>query len=118
MSFPARLRHSGGAQKESKRNYVRDPKERNRIHDQVSFLVVQPVIWLIRLYQLLLSPLLGERCRFYPSCSRYAVEALKTHGFFMGIWLSLKRIIRCHPWCDGGLDPVPVRTEKKVSGCP
>lgn len=118
MSFPDRLRHCGGAQKEPRRNDVQCSKERNRILGGVSFLVVQSLILIIRLYQLLLSPLLGECCRFYPSCSRYAVEALRLHGFFKGAWLSLKRVIRCHPWCDGGVDPVPIRSDKKVSGYP
>ena len=62
---------------------------------------------LIRLYQLLLSPVLGQNCRFYPSCSQYAIEALKTHGTIKGSWLALKRILRCQPWCKGGFDPVP-----------
>jgi putative membrane protein insertion efficiency factor len=62
---------------------------------------------LIRGYQLAISPLLGPRCRFYPSCSEYALEALAVHGFFKGLRLTLTRILRCHPWHPGGLDPVP-----------
>jgi len=62
---------------------------------------------LIRLYQLTVSPLLGPRCRFYPSCSHYAIEALTRFGVLRGGWLTLKRIGRCHPWNPGGLDPVP-----------
>jgi uncharacterized protein len=62
---------------------------------------------LIRLYQLTVSPLLGPRCRFYPSCSHYALEALARFGALRGGWLTLKRIGRCHPWNPGGLDPVP-----------
>ncbi len=62
---------------------------------------------LIRLYQLTISPLLGPRCRFYPSCSQYAIEAVNRFGFLRGGWLALKRIGRCHPWHPGGLDPVP-----------
>jgi uncharacterized protein len=61
----------------------------------------------IRLYQLLISPLLGPRCRFYPSCSAYAVEALQRHGAVRGSWLALRRLGRCHPWNPGGPDPVP-----------
>jgi putative membrane protein insertion efficiency factor len=62
---------------------------------------------LIRLYQLLLSPVLPASCRFTPSCSAYAMEAVKVHGPLAGSWLGAKRICRCHPWNDGGYDPVP-----------
>jgi putative membrane protein insertion efficiency factor len=64
-------------------------------------------LFLIRLYQLLLSPLLGPRCRFYPSCSRYATEAIRRHGLGRGGWLALRRLSRCHPLNPGGIDPVP-----------
>lgn len=64
---------------------------------------------LIRGYQLLVSPLLGPRCRFYPSCSHYAIDAIDTHGALRGVWLTVKRISRCHPWNEGGFDPVPPR---------
>ena len=62
---------------------------------------------LIRAYQLTLSPLLGPRCRFYPSCSQYALEAVGQHGALRGSWLALRRLARCHPWHAGGYDPVP-----------
>ena len=62
---------------------------------------------LIRGYQLAVSPLLGPRCRFYPSCSHYAIEAIELHGALHGTWLTIKRISRCHPWNEGGFDPVP-----------
>jgi putative membrane protein insertion efficiency factor len=62
---------------------------------------------LIRAYQLVVSPLLGPRCRFYPSCSHYALEAIDAHGAARGTWLTVKRISRCHPWHKGGFDPVP-----------
>ncbi|MGO2133656.1 MAG: membrane protein insertion efficiency factor YidD [Halomonas sp.] len=65
------------------------------------------LIGLIRLYQWLISPLLGPRCRFWPSCSHYAVEALQVHGPWRGGWLAAKRIISCHPGSEGGIDPVP-----------
>ncbi len=62
---------------------------------------------LVRFYQYLISPLLGPRCRFHPSCSHYAVEALELHGALRGSWLALRRLLRCHPWHPGGYDPVP-----------
>jgi uncharacterized protein len=62
---------------------------------------------LIRAYQLGISPLLGARCRFYPSCSQYALEAVSTHGSLRGSWLALRRLARCHPFDAGGYDPVP-----------
>ena len=63
--------------------------------------------FLIRTYQLVFRPLLGEHCRFTPSCSQYAAEAIKIHGAWRGSWLAIKRIGRCQPLCDGGYDPVP-----------
>lgn len=65
------------------------------------------LIRLIRGYQILVSPLLGRRCRFYPTCSSYAIEALDGHGAARGSALAAKRIARCHPWHPGGVDPVP-----------
>ncbi|MDR3416382.1 MAG: membrane protein insertion efficiency factor YidD [Nevskia sp.] len=65
------------------------------------------LVGLIRIYQKLLSPLLGPRCRFHPSCSQYAIEALQRHGLFKGGWLALRRVSRCHPLHPGGEDPVP-----------
>jgi len=62
---------------------------------------------LIRAYQLLLSPMLGASCRYTPTCSQYAVEAIHKYGPFKGGWLALKRIARCHPWGGHGHDPVP-----------
>ncbi len=66
-----------------------------------------PLIALLRLYQLLVSPWLGNRCRFHPSCSQYTIEALQRHGLLRGSWLGLRRLLRCHPWNPGGFDPVP-----------
>ena len=70
------------------------------------------LILLIRTYQLLLSPLLGNHCRFYPSCSQYAVEAIERHGPWRGGLLAVRRILSCHPWCPGGIDPVPEPDKK------
>ncbi|MGN6245011.1 MAG: membrane protein insertion efficiency factor YidD [Motilibacteraceae bacterium] len=63
----------------------------------------------IRLYQLTVSPLLGPVCRFYPSCSHYGFEALRVHGTVRGTWYTARRLVRCHPWNPGGIDPVPPR---------
>ncbi len=65
------------------------------------------LLWLIRAYQLVLSPLLGSNCRFYPSCSCYSHDAIKNHGSIKGLYLLVRRIARCHPWSEGGYDPVP-----------
>ena len=64
---------------------------------------------LVRLYHYLISPLLGPRCRFQPSCSHYALAAPETHGPWHGSWLALRRLNHCHPWHPGGHDPVPPR---------
>ncbi len=67
----------------------------------------------IKCYQFLLSPLLGNSCRYFPSCSEYSIQSLKTFGFFKGLYLSLKRILSCHPWSDGGFDPVKKQLKVK-----
>jgi hypothetical protein len=64
-------------------------------------------VLLIRVYQLFISPALPKRCRFYPTCSEYARQAILSHGVIRGGWLSLKRIVKCGPWHPGGYDPVP-----------
>ncbi|CAK0772143.1 putative membrane protein insertion efficiency factor [Gammaproteobacteria bacterium] len=70
------------------------------------------LILLVQGYRYLLSPLLGSRCRFYPTCSQYALEALERHGARWGVWLTLRRLSRCHPWRPGGVDPVPDTLQK------
>lgn len=65
------------------------------------------LLGVIRGYQLFLSPLLGSNCRYYPSCSHYTYEAIQKHGALRGSWLGLKRVSRCHPWHEGGIDLVP-----------
>ena len=70
-----------------------------------------PLYWLliglVRFYQLFISPIIGPRCRFYPTCSHYTIEAIQQHGVLKGGWLAVKRIARCHPGNSGGVDPVP-----------
>ncbi|MCK9481283.1 MAG: membrane protein insertion efficiency factor YidD [Bacteroidia bacterium] len=70
-------------------------------------ILAKPFIWLIRVYQLAISPLLPNSCRFTPTCSEYGIQAFKKHGIIKGGLLTLKRISRCHPWGGHGHDPVP-----------
>jgi uncharacterized protein len=65
------------------------------------------LIGLVKGYRLLLSPALGSACRFEPSCSSYSLQALQQHGAAAGSYLTLRRLARCHPWCEGGMDPIP-----------
>ncbi|MDE0153897.1 MAG: membrane protein insertion efficiency factor YidD [Gammaproteobacteria bacterium] len=67
------------------------------------------LIGLLRAYQYLLSPFFGQHCRFTPTCSQYAIDALREHGPWRGSMLAARRVLRCHPWHPGGLDPVPER---------
>jgi uncharacterized protein len=70
------------------------------------------LVLLLTGYRTFISPLLGPRCRFYPSCSAYALEAVQVHGALRGSWLAVRRLSRCHPFHAGGLDPVPARAAK------
>jgi hypothetical protein len=65
------------------------------------------LIWLLKAYRLVISPLYGNVCRYYPSCSAYALRAVEVHGAVRGSWLAARRLLRCHPWALGGYDPVP-----------
>lgn len=76
-------------------------------------LLAWPLLVLVGLYRLLISPWLGVNCRFEPSCSAYALEALRSHGAFRGSWLAVRRIARCHPWGGSGYDPVPAAREER-----
>ena len=75
--------------------------------DTVLKLLAVPFILLIKIYQLLISPLFPSSCRYSPTCSHYTLEALKKYGILKGSWLGIKRISRCHPWGGSGYDPVP-----------
>lgn len=75
--------------------------------DTVLKLLAVPFILLIKIYQLLISPLFPSSCRYTPTCSHYTLEALKKYGLLKGSWLGIKRISRCHPWGGSGYDPVP-----------
>jgi putative membrane protein insertion efficiency factor len=78
----------------------------------VSRLLVVAMVLAVRAYQVAISPLLGAHCRFIPSCSQYAVEAFQTHGAVRGLYLALRRILRCHPYGGHGYDPVPPRSDR------
>ena len=78
-----------------------------------------PILF-IKAYQYILSPLFPNSCRFYPTCSHYCIEALKEHGFFKGVYLGVKRILKCSPLFEGGFDPVPMKdncTMKQTHDC-
>ncbi len=72
-----------------------------------------PIILLVKIYQIFISPILGQNCRYLPTCSEYTVQSLKEYGVVKGLTLSLKRILKCHPWGSHGYDPVPKKLEDK-----
>jgi hypothetical protein len=84
--------------------------------ERLMLLPRQALILLVRGYRLLLKPWLGNACRFEPTCSAYAIEALQRHGALRGSALSGWRLLRCQPWCDGGCDPVPARFPDPAAG--
>ena len=77
-------------------------------------LLALPMLGLVWLYRLAISPWLGNNCRYDPSCSEYAMDALRIHGAFRGSWLAANRIGRCHPWGGSGYDPVPEKQEDRI----
>ena len=77
-------------------------------------LLIFPMIFLIKLYQFFISPILKSNCRYLPTCSEYAILALKEHGPYYGLRYSVKRILKCHPFGDGGYDPVPKKSNKEI----
>jgi putative membrane protein insertion efficiency factor len=81
--------------------------------EKISVTLRKIPVGIIKLYQIVLSPILGPTCRFHPSCSHYAIGAITEHGIVKGCWLSAKRILKCHPLNDGGYDPVPEKKRNK-----
>ena len=75
-------------------------------------ILIFPFVFFIKIYQFLISPIIGKNCRFNPTCSNYALEALKKHGLVLGMYYSILRISRCHPWGGSGHDPVPSKKLK------
>ncbi len=73
------------------------------------------LILIIRFYQYFISPMLGKNCKYLPTCSQYCMDAIRIHGAFAGVWLGIKRILKCHPFGHGGYDPVPTNRNKKHS---
>ncbi|HPX88851.1 MAG TPA: membrane protein insertion efficiency factor YidD [Methylophilaceae bacterium] len=65
------------------------------------------LVGLVKMYQVFLSPFFGQQCRFYPTCSHYAIEAIQKHGALLGSYYTIRRLLRCNPWCEGGHDPIP-----------
>ncbi len=80
-------------------------------------MIKRALLVLIKTYQWMISPVLGAHCRFYPSCSSYMYEAIETHGVWNGLWLGLKRLLRCHPFHPGGIDPVPKKPQDPFMEC-
>lgn len=83
------------------------------IADKVNVLIVRSLLFLICAYQVLISPWIRGCCRFYPSCSTYAKEALQKQGVFWGLYFTLRRLLRCHPFHSGGFDPIPKERLRK-----
>jgi putative membrane protein insertion efficiency factor len=74
---------------------------------RITKILALPFVFLIKVYQWILSPWIGRQCRYTPTCSQYGIEALKKHGIFKGLYLTIRRILSCHPWGGHGYDPVP-----------
>ena len=78
-----------------------------RLLSTCKLVATKPLIWLVRFYQVCISPMKPACCRFTPTCSAYAIEALRKHGPIKGLWLAIWRVLRCNPWGGSGYDPVP-----------
>tara|TARA_B100001758_G_C18050079_1_gene422645 strand:+ start:58 stop:306 length:249 start_codon:yes stop_codon:yes gene_type:complete len=75
-------------------------------------ILIQPFVVIIKVYQIIISPFIGSNCRYLPTCSEYAIDSLKTFGLLKGLYLSIKRIGKCHPWGGHGYDPLPIKNEQ------
>ncbi|MBC7596470.1 MAG: membrane protein insertion efficiency factor YidD [Kineosporiaceae bacterium] len=75
------------------------------------------LIWLLKGYRFAISPLYGQVCKYHPTCSAYALQAVETHGAIRGSWLAVRRLVRCHPWSSGGYDPVPEAPTHRGEQC-
>ena len=85
-----------------------------KIFNKAENYAVKFLLSFIKIYKLFLSPLLGNNCRYHPTCSSYAIEALETHGLIKGLYLSIKRVSKCHPLGGSGIDQVPEAHKKKI----
>ena len=84
----------------------------------MTFVLLAPrnlCVAILTVYRAVISPLYGDVCRYYPSCSHYTMQAIEQHGVVRGVWLGTRRIARCHPWAEGGIDDVPARTHDRYS---
>ena len=79
----------------------------------INKIILHILIFFVKIYQVFLSPIIGQNCRYLPTCSEYTIQCLKEHGMFKGLILSLKRISKCHPWGSHGYDPVPSKIKDK-----
>ena len=77
-------------------------------------ILIYPLIFIIKIYQFIFSPLIGKNCRYLPTCSEYAIESLKLHGLLRGSFFAIRRILKCHPFGNHGFDPTPKRKQNKV----
>ena len=77
-------------------------------------ILIYPLIFIIKIYQFIFSPLIGKNCRYLPTCSEYAIESLKLHGLLLGSFFAIRRILKCHPFGGHGFDPIPKRKQNKV----
>ena len=77
-------------------------------------ILIYPLIFIIKIYQFILSPLIGKNCRYLPTCSEYAIESLRLHGLLRGSFFTIRRILKCHPFGGHGFDPIPKRKQNKI----